>query len=70
MSIYVGLSRRAQCDRELGAVLVKSRHFKASALPLRDIRMLVYMYLHTYRDRIFFLVHCVGMQSRVWPGMA
>jgi hypothetical protein len=71
VSIYVGLSRRAQCNRELGAVLGKRRHFRASALPLRDIRMLVCMYLHTYRYRILFLLFTVWGCSRgsgqVWP---
>lgn len=72
VSIYVGLSRRAQCNRELGAVLGKRRHFKASALPLRDSRMLVYMYLYTYRYRIFFFLlftvwGCSQGSRQVWP---
>lgn len=33
MSIYVGLSRRAQCDRELGAVLVKEDISKPQLSP-------------------------------------
>lgn len=71
VSIYVGLSRRAQCDRELGAVLVKGRHFKASAFPLRDIRMLV-VCTWTHRDTGFFLMlfivwGCTQMSGQVWP---
>lgn len=53
-----------------GGGVGKRRHFKASALPLRDIRILgLYVLAHIEIQDFFSLVHCVGIQSRVWPGM-
>lgn len=71
VSIYVGLSRRAQCDRELGAVLVKRRHFKASALPLRQASGCWSVCSCTHTDSGFFLLFtvwgCSQGAGQVWP---
>lgn len=71
VSIYVGLSRRAQCDRELGAVLVKRRHFKASALPLRQASGCWSVCSCTHTDSRFFLLFtvwgCSQGSGQVWP---
>lgn len=76
MSIYVGLSRRTQCDRELGAVLVKEDISKLQLSPSGTSGYLVCMSLHTYRYRIFFLLFTVWgysqesgqVWSEQWPG--
>lgn len=47
VSIYVGLSRRTQCDRELGAVLVKEDISKLQLSPSGTSGYLVCMSLHT-----------------------